>query len=535
MGKGKRTRISTEEQRTVAAQKLAAEKRQKRRNTIITVLVVALVAVIGGGSVFGTLQYNKMVENGYFARKKTVISTKNYSANVCMMQYFFNSAIQNYASNYESYLTQLGLDISKDLKTQTCYYDQDKTWYEYFSESAQTQMEQVLSLCEAAKEKGMTLSDADQKSIDSAMDTLKTSAEEKNQTVREYINSTYGTWVSEQDMRDCMELTQLATKYQTEYESSLTYSDEKIDSYFSENKDQFLTADYISYTVASEANDKSSGAQKKMLNADAKKKAESIAKAKNTTEFKKLLKEYLKDVAKKSDSSLKGSELTEKAEELLNSATTTGAAYDVTTDAGEWIFADSRKAGDAKVFEDTQNGGYTVYCITTPAKKDTSKTCNVRHILLSKDSYNSDADCEQAAKKILKDWKNGKATEESFSDLAKEKSEDPGSASNGGLYENVPEGQMVTEFNDWIFDSKRAAGDTGLVKTDYGWHVMYYVSGGLPSWKSSVVTSMKNADYDKKLSDLKDKYAPKTTQKNLSMITQVLEESTDSSSEDSAS
>ena len=135
----------------------------------------------------------------------------------------------------------------------------------------------------------------------------------------------------------------------------------------------------------------------------------------------------------------------------------------------------------------------------------------------------------------MKEWKNGKATEESFSDLAKEHSEDPGSASNGGLYENVAEGQMVTEFNDWIFDAKRAGGDTGLVKTDYGWHIMYYVSGGLPAWKSDVVTAMKNADYDKKLSDLTEKYAPKTTQKNLDLITQVIEESTDSSSKESAS
>ena len=535
MGKGKRTRIFTEEQRTIAVQKQLAEKRKKRCNTLVTVLVVAIVAVIGGGSVFGTLQYNKMVENGHFARKKNVISTKNYSANVCMMQYFFNSAVQNYVTNYGSYLSQLGLDNTKDLKTQTCYYDQDKTWYEYFMESAKTQMEQVLSLCEAAKEKGMTLSEADKKSIDSAMNTIKTSAEEKDQTVREYLDSTYGTWVSEQDMRDCMELTQLATKYQSEYESSLSYSDEKINSYFSENKDQFLTADYISYTVTSEATDKSSDAQKKVLNAAAKKKAESIAKAKNVTEFKKLLTEYLKDVAKKSDSSLKGDDLTSKAEELLSNATTTGASYNVTTDAGEWIFSDSRKIGDTKVLEDSQNGGYTVYCVTTPAKKDTSKTCNVRHILLSKDSYQSDAECEQAAKKLLKEWKNGKATEESFSDLAKEHSEDPGSASNGGLYENVPEGQMVTAFNDWIFDAKRAAGDTGLVKTDYGWHIMYYVSGGLPAWKSAVVTAMKNADYDKKLSDLTEKYAPKTTQKNLDLITQVIEESTDSSSEKSAS
>ena len=34
---------------------------------------------------------------------------------------------------------------------------------------------------------------------------------------------------------------------------------------------------------------------------------------------------------------------------------------------------------------------------------------------------------------------------------------------------------MVTAFNDWCFDGARQPGDTGIVKTDYGYHIMYYV------------------------------------------------------------
>ena len=36
---------------------------------------------------------------------------------------------------------------------------------------------------------------------------------------------------------------------------------------------------------------------------------------------------------------------------------------------------------------------------------------------------------------------------------------------------------MVPAFNDWCFDEARKEGDTGLVKTNYGYHVMYYVCG----------------------------------------------------------
>ena len=65
------------------------------------------------------------------------------------------------------------------------------------------------------------------------------------------------------------------------------------------------------------------------------------------------------------------------------------------------------------------------------------------------------AEAEQKAQDILDEWKAGAATEDSFAELANEYSEDPGSNTTGGLYEQVYQGQMVTEFNDWCFDPAR--------------------------------------------------------------------------------
>ena len=39
---------------------------------------------------------------------------------------------------------------------------------------------------------------------------------------------------------------------------------------------------------------------------------------------------------------------------------------------------------------------------------------------------------------------------------------------------------MVTEFNDWIFDEARKPGDTGIIETTYGYHIMYYVNNDNP-------------------------------------------------------
>lgn len=123
-----------------------------------------------------------------------------------------------------------------------------------------------------------------------------------------------------------------------------------------------------------------------------------------------------------------------------------------------------------------------------------AKFVDVRHILIGVEGGTTDengattysdeewAACKEKAQGILDQWLAGDKTEESFAALANETSEDPGSNTNGGLYTQVVEGQMVQNFNDWCFDESRAYGDYGLVETNYGYHIMFYV-GNEPQWK----------------------------------------------------
>ena len=122
--------------------------------------------------------------------------------------------------------------------------------------------------------------------------------------------------------------------------------------------------------------------------------------------------------------------------------------------------------------------------------KESGKIGNVRHLLIAVEGGTTDengntvysdeewATCLAEAERVYQLWKDGEATEDSFVALVGEHTDDPGSATTGGLYENVSIGSgYVEEFENWAADAARVPGDTGLVKTPYGYHIMYYVSG----------------------------------------------------------
>lgn len=137
------------------------------------------------------------------------------------------------------------------------------------------------------------------------------------------------------------------------------------------------------------------------------------------------------------------------------------------------------------------------------AKDNAPSAINVRHILVipegdqGENGYTEEqmAAARAKAQEILDQWLAGEATEESFAALAGEHTQDPGSKSTGGLYEDVTPGQMVVPFNDWCFNPERQVGDTGLVQTTYGIHVMYFsgVSDETPYWYATAKNQLLSA------------------------------------------
>ena len=490
------------------------EKKAKIRKYVTMTASIAIVIGLVIGIVAVSLSKAPKLE-------KTVSGTsEKYEIDNAMMAYFMYGQYRSYVQKNSYYLPYMGLDTSKSLKSQKPAGSKDTTWFAFFMNVAKNQVNELVALASTAQEKGLKLEEKELKAIDDTMKSIKEAAATNGfASVNKYLASYYVNGVTESAVRKCMELQYLASKYYTELTDTYTYTDAQIEKYADDNPDKFLKFDYIYYTFKSDAKSDATDAEKKKALEEAKAKADELkGKITDDKSFLELITEMEKakeEEKKKNEtgtSAASGSGTSDKEEkDYTKSYIKKGAAYEKDKDLTKWVDEKDRKVGDVTVIE-TKDGdtvtGYSVYYLTKTFYKDEYATKNVRHILFGIGNYGDYADKAAAKKKaeeILATYKKGDMTEDSFSALAKEYTNDS-NADKGGLYENVEKDTMVPAFNDWIYDESRKPGDTGIVETTYGQHVMYFVGDGKIAWKLTAENNLKSEQYNKELKDLEKKY-----------------------------
>ena len=66
---------------------------------------------------------------------------------------------------------------------------------------------------------------------------------------------------------------------------------------------------------------------------------------------------------------------------------------------------------------------------------------------------------------------------------------------------------MVAAFNDWCFDASRKPGDTDIVETNYGYHVMYFSSTSDQTYRDyQIVNNLRNTDMENWYQSLVENY-----------------------------
>ena len=501
------------------------ESKKLRNQTLVFVVAIALVLAIG----LGSLAVTAYKTSGITERFTTALTIGEHKLNAAELNYFYldaiNSTYQNWYNQYgeytATYLSMLyGLDLTKPLNEQVYDKENNKSYADYFVDLAVQDAVSAYTLYDQALAANHTLDEASTASLDDAMKNLEAArVASGHASVADYLKAFYGNGATEKSFRKYMEIMAIGRSFEMETYNGLTYTADELAAHNEEHFNDYSSFSYSTFYIKlddflmcnakeddkdHEHTDEEMDKTKKAAEAA----ADSIVAAKpgNAEEFNAAIKKL--DKYADSETAV----CTENKDLLYTSIPN--------SDIAAWLADSSRKAGDMTIItnatETTDDNGNTVsnpYGLTIvlfEGRNDNEmKLVNVRHILNSFTGATTDdkgntvypAASIEKSKEIItsleENWLAGPADEESFRALAMVNTTDSGSQANGGLYENVYPGQMVPAFNDWCFDEARQPGDHGIVETEYGFHLMYFVGHSNVTFRDFMIENvLRNEDHD---------------------------------------
>lgn len=481
-------------------------------------LAIFLAAVIAVVATFGVRYYT--VPNGkegkYMNPASVVATVDGQKISIGMYDYYYASIV-SYYEQYASY-GYYSLDTTKDYSKQyTTDDDGNKiSWQKFFETEALKEVEQITTYYSKALEEGVTLTSAQKKTIDKQISTLKDSASQNDVSLDQYIKANFGTYCSEDTIRIMLEQYYLSANYKGKFKCETKVTDNDVDKYYNDHKNDYKKIEFYYIASPYDATDDNS------KNESIKTAEKIMAKMKDKKSVIALVPEvYSSYIDSQVKSSMeKDSTLTEKKarEEAVKSyesnvvTTVSGSDSPFDDKMNTWLFSDDTKVGSKKYYIDEDAKYIYIVLKTSKASVEENETYTVRHILVAPESgSNSSSSTSEkteytdeqwaAAKKkadsILAKFNKTDKSEYEFAKLAEQYSTDSASTSSGsndsfgGLYESVTLGQMVPDFEKWSIDDSRKYGDTGIVKSDYGYHIMFFIND-CPEYQSKIIAQIKS-------------------------------------------
>ena len=521
MSASKKKQLRSENAGKMTERQIVEQKEAKKVKVysiaFVAVLVVLIVLAVA-------ISITRSVETSGVHEKNTIAATiGSHELSNAELSYYYIDYVNNYANTYGSYLSLFGLNTSKTLDQQVYNAETGETWADFFISQAASTAQSILSLADAAEAEGFTLPEEQQTQVDLLSSNLDSYAKlygYKNADA--FLKAQYGNGATKADYLAYYSRNLLASAYQTAHQDALSYTSEQIREADSQDPTKYSSYSYAQYHVPTSkflsggTTDENGATTYTAAERDAAVVAAKAAIA-------PLLKASDLDELNAAIGEMAINEGTEASATVY----TNQARSSINTYLTDWITDETRQEGDITSIEvpttvTDENGEdletVSAYYVVMYTSKNDNETdlVNVRHILVgfsgdqNEDGTYTDEAKEAArtiAEEILAEWKSGNATEDSFAELANSKSTDTGSNTNGGLYENVYPGQMVAAFNDWCFDADRKPGDTGIVETSYGYHVMYFVGTTGETYRDyQIVNDLRTADMNTWLEGLLGDY-----------------------------
>lgn len=512
------------EQRKARLAKAAKKKNSGKGDKILGILIKAVCILVAVALVLYFV--SQLLLNVLCVPQKllTAATYGDEKINVAEYNYFYNRVysqavqVSQYYDQQQQGAGSSYFDTTVDPVEQE-YTNEDapedvETWADYFRVMAHETAFQYKTIynkatSEEAKKAGFKITDEQQKEMDDAiketMTTLEESAATNDFSLNNYIAKTQAEGLTAETYKEILVMEHTVQYYLEWFQENATeeITDKDVKDYYEANKDSYDLASLrfftISYAAAEEGSESTDPVYTKK---EAKALAEQfIAEVSDEASFKAAAEKYappsLADQYKADSATLSGN-------------LTKNDLTSLSEDLAEWAFGKNRATNDIKAFDIASQEAYYIMMVVTPAAKDTQTAgADVRHLLveaatvdeegnaLSEDKIaENKAKAKEEAEKLYEEWKSGKATENTFAELVTANTDDTASAETGGLYEDINStSSYVPEFLDWAL-AEHKVGDTGIIETDYGYHIMYYVGADkMQKWESDVRAEISSNAY----------------------------------------
>lgn len=493
------------------------------KGVIAVVIVIAiLVAYVGTGAVrkgfiHSTLQWTTgitaaTIEDEDGEKINIPVSTFNfYFANAYNQLMSTQQTYEQYGIDLEENNMDVDFDIPLSDQTTTNEDGEVVTWLEYLYEQVLDNIKTTyMYYNEAVKANGgeePEITDDQKSELEDTLSQYKQSAQNYGYTLSGYLVQAMGKGVNETVFRRESTISYIAQNYQSNMNDTITdkdYTDADLQTYLDSHIDDFKA---VSIRIFEAGSEDDAIAFKNALKSDG-------------SNFTDLCVKYSEDTPYNSEYYAQDEASTKlyATKSVLQNAGYAIATADNSDDENkeypglDWLFSSDRKAGDIYQYSTS------VVYVLEPAAVPEASSVNVRHILIAPETDDDSTDKTSAtaeqwaaalkqAQSIVNEFNSGDKSEDSFAELATANTTDTGSASNGGLYENVVPGQMVDAFEAWALDPDRKTGDVDIVQTNYGYHIMYFVGDtGTPIWKVNAESAITSEDANSAADELDKAY-----------------------------
>ena len=469
---------------------------------------------------------------GLINRATTAVIIGEHKITTAELNYYYKDYIQNFTSQYSDYgnYASTYLQMYTGLNTSVALDEQKnpttgQTWADYFTSIAKTNAQWSHAMYDKAVAEGFTLTADEQKSLENQEANLELVASYYGyNNANAYLRASYGPGATLKSYMEYTRINTIANSYASKYYDDLEFTDAEYRNY---EKDKFTNYSSYSFsyyylTVSAYQTFNGGGKTEKDENGKttvtytdeqketARKDAEAAAKGLAIAANNNL------EALNKAIAALPLNKDKKDVAATENKFILSGSIQNA--DFKKWLTDSARKAGDITVIESktgtdekaTINGYYVLLFQGSTDNK--TPLANVQHILVkftggTKDKETGVTTYSEAEKKaakekaeaILEEFKKGeKQDSEAFGKLASQKSDDTGSKSTGGLIEDIyRDSNYVQSFKDWALDNRKV-GDTGIIESEYGYHVMFYKEHDKFTYRDYMIDiDMSNEAYEK--------------------------------------